>query len=61
MPEQRKYAVAAAFVALCVIWSSTWLAIKWGLEDLPPISFAALRFVIAIIALLAVSLGRVPL
>ena len=61
MPEQRKFAVAAAFVALCVIWSSTWLAIKWGLEDLPPISFAALRFVIAIIALLAVSLGRVPL
>lgn len=61
MPEQRKFAVAAAFVSLCVIWSSTWLAIKWGLEDLPPISFAALRFVIAIIALLAVSLGRVPL
>ncbi len=61
MPEQRKFAVAAAFVALCVIWSSTWLAIKWGLEDLPPISFAALRFLIAIIALLAVSIGRVPL
>lgn len=61
MPEQRKFAVAAAFVALCVIWSSTWLAIKWGLEDLPPISFCALRFAIAIIALLAVSIGRVPL
>ncbi|MBA3882048.1 MAG: EamA family transporter [Chthoniobacterales bacterium] len=61
MPEQRKFAVVAAFIALCVIWSSTWLAIKIGLQDLPPISFAALRFVIAIIALLAVSIGRVPL
>ncbi|CAN5430712.1 DMT family transporter [soil metagenome] len=61
MPEQRKVAVVAAFVALCVIWSSTWLAIKLGLQDLPPISFAALRFVIAIIALLAFSIGRVRL
>ena len=61
MPEQRKLAVAAAFVALCVIWSSTWLAIKVGLRDLPPVSYAALRFVIAIAVLLAISIGRVPL
>lgn len=61
MPESRRFAVAAAFIALCVIWSSTWLAIKWGLQDLPPTSFAAIRFVVAIIALLAVSIGRVPL
>ena len=61
MPEQRKFAVAAAFVALCVIWSSTWLAIKVGLRDLPPISYAALRFAIAIAVLLAISVGRVPL
>ena len=61
MPEQRKFAVAAAFVALCIIWSSTWLAIKIGLRDLPPISFVALRFVIAVVVLLAISVGRVPL
>jgi drug/metabolite transporter (DMT)-like permease len=53
--------IGAAFVTLCVVWSSTWLAIKVGLEDLPPISFAALRFVIAFIVLVAVSIGRVPL
>ena len=52
MPEKRKFAVAAAFVALCIIWSSTWLAIKIGLRDLPPISFVALRFVIAVVVLL---------
>jgi drug/metabolite transporter (DMT)-like permease len=61
MPNQRKLSVVAAFAALCVIWSSTWLAIKVGLRDLPPISFVAIRFVIAVVVLVAVSLGRVRL
>ena len=61
MPEQRKFAVAAAFLALCMIWSSTWLAIKVGLRDLPPISFVAIRFAIAVVVLLAISIGRVRL
>src|SRR6266403_4990395 len=62
MPEHRStVAVIAAFVALCVIWSSTWLAIKIGLRDLPPISFVAIRFVIAVAVLLAISIGRVRL
>jgi drug/metabolite transporter (DMT)-like permease len=61
MPERRKLAVIAAFVALCLIWSSTWLAIKFGLRDLPPISFVAIRFVIAVAVLLAISIGRVRL
>ena len=61
MPNQRKLSVVAAFAALCVIWSSTWLAIKVGLRDLPPISFVAIRFLIAVVVLVAVSLGRVRL
>jgi drug/metabolite transporter (DMT)-like permease len=61
MPNQRKLSVVAAFAALCVIWISTWLAIKVGLRDLPPISFVAIRFVIAVVVLVAVSLGRVRL
>jgi drug/metabolite transporter (DMT)-like permease len=62
MPEQRaRIAAAAAFVALCLIWSSTWLAIKLGLRDLPPVSFVAIRFIIAVVVLLAISIGRVPL
>jgi drug/metabolite transporter (DMT)-like permease len=62
MPEQRaKLAAIMAFVALCLIWSSTWLAIKFGLRDLPPISFVAIRFVIAVVVLLAISIGRVRL
>jgi len=61
MPEQRKIGVAAAYLALCVIWSSTWLAIRVGLQDLPPISFVAIRFTIAVAVLLAISVGRVRL
>ncbi len=52
--------VIGAWFALCVIWSSTWLAIKIGLADLPPISFVSFRFLIAAAILLAICLGRFP-
>ena len=55
------WGVPLAWLTLCVVWSSTWLAIKIGLRDLPPISFVAIRFLIAIGVLLAVSVGRTPL
>jgi drug/metabolite transporter (DMT)-like permease len=55
------WGVPLAWVTLCVVWSSTWLAIKIGLRDLPPISFAAIRFLVAIVVLLAVSIGRTHL
>ena len=59
MPSQsNKIALAAAYLVLCIVWSSTWLAIKVGLRDLPPISFVAIRFVIAIAVLVTVSIGR---
>jgi len=55
------WGVPLAWITLCVVWSSTWLAIKVGLRDLPPVSFVAIRFLIAIIVLLAVSIGRTRL
>jgi drug/metabolite transporter (DMT)-like permease len=55
------WGVPVAWLTLCVVWSSTWLVIKIGLRDLPPISFVAIRFLIAIIVLIAVSVGRVRL
>src|ERR1700758_192925 len=61
MSRQQKFAIVAAYVVLCLVWSSTWLAIKVGLYDLPPISFVAIRFLIAIVVLLAVSIGRTRL
>src|SRR5438105_14959974 len=55
------WGVPVAWLTLCAVWSSTWLAIKIGLRDLPPISFVAIRFLIAILVLTAVSAGRVRL
>src|SRR3954451_4285132 len=52
------WGVAVAWLTLCVVWSSTWLAIKIGLRDLPAISFVAIRFLIAIFVLVAVSIVR---
>jgi len=57
----RRWGVPAAWLMLCVVWSSTWLAIKVGLRDLPPISYAGIRFLVAIVVLFAVSAGRVSL
>jgi drug/metabolite transporter (DMT)-like permease len=43
-----------------LIWSSTWVAIKIGLEDVPPLLGAGVRFVLAGTVLLAIAraLGR---
>jgi len=41
------------WLLLCLIWGSTWLFIKLGLEDLPPLTFAGIRFLIASLILLA--------
>ncbi|HET7038333.1 MAG TPA: DMT family transporter [Gemmatimonadales bacterium] len=41
------------WLLLATIWGSTWLFIKIGLEDLPPITFAGIRFLIASIPLVA--------
>ncbi|MBA3334809.1 MAG: EamA family transporter [Acidobacteria bacterium] len=42
------------WLILCLVWGTTWFFIKVGLEDLPPISFAAARFVLALIILAAI-------
>lgn len=42
------------WLCLCGIWGSTWLAIKLGLRDLPPLTFAGLRFAAAALVLFAI-------
>jgi drug/metabolite transporter (DMT)-like permease len=54
------FAIVGAWLTLCLVWGSTWLAIKIGLADLPPISFVALRFIIAAGVLVAICIGRFP-
>lgn len=39
------------WLILCLIWSTTWIFIKIGLEDLPPITFAVSRFLLSILIL----------
>lgn len=46
------------WLILCGIWGSTWLFIKLGLADLPPFSFAAIRFVFASLILVLLILAR---
>jgi drug/metabolite transporter (DMT)-like permease len=54
--------VTALYALLVLVWSSTWVAIKFGLEDCPPLLGAGLRFGAAGLLLLAIAvLRRSPL
>jgi drug/metabolite transporter (DMT)-like permease len=46
------------WLILCGIWGSTWLFIKLGLADLPPLTFAGLRFLFASLILVGLILAR---
>jgi len=46
------------WLILCCIWGSTWLFIKLGLEDLPPLTFAGIRFLIAAAILFSLIAAR---
>ncbi|HEX8569991.1 MAG TPA: DMT family transporter [Caulobacteraceae bacterium] len=39
-----------------VLWSSSWVLIKFGLQEIPPLTFAGLRYVMAALILLPVAL-----
>jgi drug/metabolite transporter (DMT)-like permease len=47
----------ALYLFLCAVWGSTWLAIKIGLRDLPPLRFAGLRMAVACLLLTPFALG----
>ena len=50
------------WLILCLIWGTTWIFIKIGLEDLPPIGFAASRFLLAVIILFfVIRIQKIPL
>jgi drug/metabolite transporter (DMT)-like permease len=42
------------WLVLCLIWGSTWIFIKVGLNDLPPITFASARFLLSVAILIPV-------
>lgn len=50
------------WLTLCLIWGTTWFFIKVGLKDLPPITFASARFMLALIILaFIIYLQKIPL
>jgi drug/metabolite transporter (DMT)-like permease len=62
-PKRANLRVALlVWLCLCAIWGSTWLAIKLGLRDLPPLTFAGIRFALAAMVLgVIIALRRVRL
>jgi drug/metabolite transporter (DMT)-like permease len=42
------------YISLCLIWGSTWLAIRVVVRDVPPLQAAAVRFLAAAVLLLTV-------
>jgi drug/metabolite transporter (DMT)-like permease len=50
------------WLILCLIWGSTWIFIKIGLDDLPPIAFAAARFLLSVALIgVLVLIRKIPL
>lgn len=43
------------YAALCLIWGSTWMAIRVTVADIPPLQAAALRFLAAALALIVLA------
>jgi drug/metabolite transporter (DMT)-like permease len=58
MPAQESSHLKAILLALfvTVLWSSSWVLIKFGLEDIPPLTFAGLRYTWAFLVLLPIAL-----
>ena len=50
----------AAFAAVYIVWGSTYLAIRFAVETLPPLLMAGARFLIAGLILLAWARARTP-
>jgi drug/metabolite transporter (DMT)-like permease len=50
--KQPKALIIAAFLALYIIWGSTYLGIKYALETIPPFLMVGVRFLIAGLVLL---------
>jgi len=54
--------VVFVWILTCILWSSVWMFVKLGVREVPPVSFAAMRLIIAILVMVPLTLAlRVPL
>lgn len=44
--EKKDYGLLA-YISVCIIWGSTYLAIKIGVQSMPPFLFAGIRYIVA--------------
>lgn len=60
MSKTRSPHLRAVFQALLVtfLWSTSWVLIKMGLQDIPALPFAGLRYTLACVCLLPLALRR---
>ncbi len=58
MSSPSTLGLALGFASICLIWGSTWLAMKEGLETVPPFTAAVLRFLLSIAILFALLYHR---
>jgi len=45
--QSPRWLLILAFSVICLVWGSTWLVIKMGLDSVPPLLAAGARFVVA--------------
>jgi drug/metabolite transporter (DMT)-like permease len=45
--KKEEKQIILAYIAVCIFWGSTYLAIRIGVGELPPTIFAGIRFIIA--------------
>jgi drug/metabolite transporter (DMT)-like permease len=50
--DKPKYSAYVAWIAICIIWGTTYLAIRVGVAELPPMLFAGVRWIAAGVILL---------
>jgi drug/metabolite transporter (DMT)-like permease len=58
MPGSVTRGQLLGYAALCLIWGSTWLAIRLVVRDVPPLEAAAIRFFSGAILLLGIAVAQ---
>lgn len=56
--SRQYYKAVAQALFVTVLWASSWVIIKFGLEEIPPLTFAGLRYTIASAILIVIVIGR---
>lgn len=45
--DKQHFKAYSAWIAVCIIWGTTYLAIRIGVEHIPPMLFAGIRWIVA--------------